>query len=91
MSDSFVKMYDLTNEQYDLLEKDDIALLQFGFKLMQQAFFGEMTTREREGAWEIRAAERGEILEYRRQAEIAAHQKKQEEAFDAALEDGTED
>jgi Fe-S-cluster containining protein len=90
MSDAFIKMYDLTDEEYEQLEKDDIALMKFGFRLMKQVFFGELTIKEREGAWEKRVEERREILEYRRQAEIAEHQRKQEEARKAALESGSE-
>ena len=58
--------------------------------MMRQLFFGEFTIKEREGAWEKRVEQRREILEYRRQAEIAEHQKKQEEARKAALESGSE-
>ena len=39
MSDAFIKMYDLDDEEYASLEKDDIALMKFGFKLMKQVFF----------------------------------------------------
>ncbi|UCB53761.1 MAG: YkgJ family cysteine cluster protein, partial [Thiotrichales bacterium] len=91
MSDSFIKMYDLSDDEYESLEKDDIALMKFGFRLMKQVFFGELSIKEREGAWEKRVEERREILEYRRQAEIAEYEKKQEEARKAALEDGSED
>ena len=91
MSDSFVKMYDLTDDEYEQLEKEDIALMKFGFRLMKQVFFGEMAIKEREGAWEKRAEERREVLEYRKQVEIAEHQKKQEAARKAALEDGSDD
>ena len=90
MSDSFIKMYDLSDEEYEQLEKDDIELMRFGFKLMKQVFFGELTIKEREGAWEKRVEERREILEYRRQAEIAEHQRKQEEARKASLEEGSD-
>jgi hypothetical protein len=90
MSDSFIKIYDLTDAEYEKLEKEDLALLNFGFKLMKQVFFGEMTIKEREGAWEKRIEERREILEFRRQAEIAEHQRKQEEARKAALESGAD-
>jgi len=86
MSDAFVKMYDLTDEEYAKLENDDLALMQFGFKLMKQVFFGERSIKEREGAWEERIKERKEILEFRKQAEIAEHQHKQEVARKAALE-----
>lgn len=91
MSDSFVKMYDLTDDEYEALEQDDIKLLQFGYQLMKQVFFGEMSIKEREGAWEKRLEERREILEYRRQAEILEHQRKQEEARKATLEDGPDE
>lgn len=91
MSDAFIKMYDLTDEQYAELEKDDIALMKFGFTLMKQVFFGEMTIKEREGAWDKRIEERREILEYRRKAEIAEHQRKADEAREASLNSGKED
>ena len=58
--------------------------------MMKQIFFGELTIKEREGAWGKRVEERPEILEYRRQAEIAEHQRKQEEARKAALESCSE-
>jgi uncharacterized protein len=58
--------------------------------MIKQVFFGELTIKEGEGAWEKRVEERREILEYRRQAEIAEPQSKQEEALKAALESGSE-
>ena len=91
MSDSFVKMYDITDKEYEDFETADIALMRFGFRLMRQVFFGELSIKEREGAWEKRVEERREILEFRKQSEIAEHQKRQEEARKAALESGTED
>lgn len=89
MSDAFIKMYDIDDTEYDLLEKDDVALMKFGFRLMKQVFFGEKTIPEREGAWEKRVEERREILEFRKQAEIAEHERKQEEARKAALDGGS--
>ncbi|MDH5711037.1 MAG: YkgJ family cysteine cluster protein, partial [Gammaproteobacteria bacterium] len=91
MSDSFIKMYDLTDAEYDKLEKDDVELMKFGFTLMRQVFFGEMAIKEREGAWDKRIEERREILEFRRQAEIAEYQRKQEEARKAAINSGTDE
>jgi len=91
MSDSFIKTYDLNDDEYASLETDDIALMQFGFRLMKQVFFGEMSIKEREGAWEERIKERKEILEYRKQAEIIEHQRKQEEARKASLDSGKKD
>ena len=90
MSEAFIKMYDLTDAEYEKLEKDDVELMKFGFDLMRQVFFGEMSIKEREGAWEKRAEERREILEYRKQVEIAEHEKKQEEARKAALGDAAD-
>lgn len=87
MSESFIKMYDLTDEEYDELEQDDIALMKFGQRLMKQVFFGEKTIKEREGAWEKRVQERREIFELRRKAEIMRYEKEQEEARKAALDD----
>ncbi len=91
MSDSFIKTYDLNDDKYASLETDDIALMQFGFRLMKQVFFGEMSIKEREGAWEERIKERKEILEYRKQAEIVDHQHKQDEARKASLDSGKKD
>lgn len=84
-------MYDLSDEEHALLEKDDVALMQFGFKLMKQVFFGEMTIKEREGEWEKRVEERREILELRKQVKITEHERKQEEARKAALDSGKDD
>jgi len=86
-SDSFKKMYDISDEEFANFENDDIALMQFGFKLMKQVLFGELSIKEREGAYDKRADERREILEMRKQAEIAEHERKQEEARKAALDD----
>ncbi len=90
MSDIFIKMYDLMDEEYDKHDKDDLALMKFGFKLMKQVFFGEMSIQAREDAWEKRKQERREIHEYRRHAEIAEQQRKQEEARKAALKSGAD-
>jgi len=90
MSEAFIKMYDITDEEYDVLEKDDVELMKFGFTLMKQVFFGEMVIKEREGAWDKRAEERREILEYRQKVEVDEHMKKQEEARAAAIDSGTE-
>jgi hypothetical protein len=46
-----------------------------GFKLMKQVFSGEMSIKEREGAREKRLEQHCEIIEYRRQAEIAEHER----------------
>jgi len=86
-SDSFKNMYDISTEEFSSFENDDIALMQFGFKLMKQVLFGELTIKEREGAYDKRTEERKEILSYRKEVEIDEHNRKQEEARSAALDD----
>jgi len=88
MSDAFIKMYDLSDDEYAELEKDDVKLMKFGFKLMKQVFFGEMVIKEREGVWDKRAEERREILEFRKQAEVAEHQRKADAAREDSLNAG---
>ncbi len=79
LSDKFRASYDIPEETYEQIEKDDVALLQFGYKLMRQALFGEKIIPEKPGVWEKRVAERREIWEARTQAEIEARNKKVEE------------
>jgi len=86
-SDSFKNMYDVSNEEFAAFEKDDIALMEFGFKLMKQVLFGELTIKEREGAYDKRVEERKEVLAYRKEAEIEEHNRKQEEARAAAIDE----
>lgn len=79
LSDKFRASYDIPEETYQQIKKDDVALLQFGYKLMRQALFGEKIIPEKPGAWEQRVAERREIWEARTRAEIEARNKKVEE------------
>lgn len=69
-SDGFKSIYDLDETTSRGLEEDDISLLQFGFRLMRQVFYGEQTIAHREGALEKRIAERKDIIEMKRQVEI---------------------
>jgi len=87
MSDSFKNMYTITDEEFASFEKDDVELMKFGFTLMKQVLFGEMAIKEREGAYDKRAEERKDILAYRKQAEIEEHNRKQEEARAASIND----
>jgi len=86
-SDSFKTMYDISDEEFKTFADDDIALMQFGFRLMKQVLFGELSIKEREGAYDKRADKRKDILAYRKEVEIDKHNKKQEEARKASLED----
>lgn len=44
-----------------------MALIKFGFQLMKQVFFGEMTIPMKDGALEERIAKRKDVIELRRQ------------------------
>jgi len=78
LSESFSKMYDLDEAFYDSVREDDEALLKFGYKLMMQVFFGEMSVPMVDKAVEKRLAERGEVIAMRHEAEKKAWQEKQE-------------
>ncbi len=80
MSPAFQKSYELTDDQIALMQEDDIALLQFGYALQKQVLFGEMSVTEKDGAAQKRLKERKDIWEARREAEIALHQKQQDES-----------
>ena len=68
-SDSFVNTYDLDTDQIEKLKSDDYALMHFGYDLLKQVLFGDKSIKEREGAYEKRIEERGEIIKMRQQAE----------------------
>lgn len=84
-SDSFRKTYNLSDEFYDAIENDDVALMQFGFKLMRQVLYGELSIPEVEGAWEKRLEERAEILKMRKELEVMEFEKRKEEEMAAAV------
>lgn len=87
-SDNFKATYDLPQEAYDEMAKDDLALLKLGYRLMRQALFGEKTIPEQSGAWEKRMEERKEVWEARTNAEI---EKRNQEVEQAMREDTLED
>lgn len=70
LSDSFKKNYKLEDELYSSIEKDDIALMYFGFRLLRQVLYNEKTIAEVDGALEKRVEERKEVIELRRKLEI---------------------
>ena len=84
-SDSFRESYNLGDEFFKAVEKDDLALMQFGFKLMRQVLYGELSIPEVEGAWEKRLEEREEILKMRREIEVMEFDKNKEEELAAAV------
>ena len=78
-SDSFKATYKLDESVFDQIASDDVFALQFSMAFLKQVLFGEKTIDEQDGAWEKRVAERKEIWELRRKAEIALAEKKKEE------------
>ena len=79
LSDNFKKTYDLPQQTYDELAQSEEALIKFGYRLMRQVLFGEMTIPEQKDAWDRRVAERKEVWEARTRAEIEARNAQTEE------------
>ena len=85
LSDSFRAAYDLEDSFYETIEKEDVALMSFGARLLKQVLFGDKTIPEKEGVFEKRMEERKEILEMRRKLEAELHQQKKEQEMKDAL------
>jgi Fe-S-cluster containining protein len=81
LSESFKNTYLLEDETYAELERDDEALLKFGYRLLKHVLFGELSIPERKGVWEKRFEERTEVFELRRQAEIALKQQAEDDKY----------
>ena len=90
-SDSFKKTYNLSDEFYKTVESDDVALMQFGFKLLRQVLYGEIEIPEVEGAWQKRLEERQEILTMRREIDAIEHDKNREKELKAAVSGNQDD
>jgi Fe-S-cluster containining protein len=84
-SDSFKGSYDLEESFYETVEREDLALMQFGTRLLKQVLFGDVTIPMKSGVAEKRVEERKEVLEMRRQAEIELHKQKKEQEMKDAL------
>ena len=69
------------SQAYAELERDDEALLKFGYRLLKHVLFGELSIPERKGIWEKRFEERKEVFELRRQAEIARKQQAEDDKY----------
>jgi hypothetical protein len=85
LSDAFRAAYDLEESFYATVEKEDIALMQFGIRLLKQVLFGDQTIPEKAGVAEKRMQERKEILEMRRKAEAELYQQKKEQEMKDAM------
>jgi Fe-S-cluster containining protein len=81
LSENFRNTYDLEDSVYEVFAKEDISLMQFGVRFMKQAFFGERTIPEKDGAWENRVEQRQEVWDARRQAEITRQQQEEDEKY----------
>ena len=79
LTDSFKDSYDLDDAFYETMEKEDLALMQFGIRLLKQVLFGDVTIPVKAGVVDKRIEERKEILEMRRKAEIELHKQKSEQ------------
>ncbi|NJO15850.1 MAG: YkgJ family cysteine cluster protein [Thioploca sp.] len=60
LSQGFSEIYDLDDETLEQLIQDDVTLLRFGFKLLRQVLFGEMTIPLKEDAMQTRVQRRRE-------------------------------
>jgi hypothetical protein len=83
MSEQFRNTYDIEESSYEVLAKEDIALMQFGVRLMKQVFFGERTIAENKDAWEKRVEQRQPLWDMQREAEIARKQQEEDEKYKA--------
>lgn len=82
LSDAFKKSYELPETTYEVLRQDDIALMKFGFQLMRQVLFAEMTIPQQESAWEKRAREREEVWNARREVEMERYKKSEDDKYE---------
>ena len=62
-SANFRTVYDLEDDYYETLLKDDYALVQFGFRLCGQVLFGDKTIPLVKDAYEKRYEQRKDIIE----------------------------
>ncbi|MCU7881253.1 MAG: YkgJ family cysteine cluster protein [Candidatus Thiodiazotropha sp. (ex Lucinoma aequizonata)] len=85
LNNSFKASYDLDEKFYETIEKEDLALMQFGTRLLKQVLFGDVTIPVKKHAVEQRVEERKEILELRKKAEIEIYKQKQEQQMKDAL------
>lgn len=84
-SANFRNVYNVPEEEFERINNDDVERLKFGYRLLKQVLFEEESIALHEGAFDKRMEERKEILETRRQAEIAVQQDK--EAFEKYIDD----
>jgi hypothetical protein len=65
LSDAFKASYDLDENFYRVVEREDLPLMQFGTRLLKQVLFGDITIPVKEDAAKQRIEGRKEVLEKR--------------------------
>ncbi|MCG7874574.1 MAG: YkgJ family cysteine cluster protein [Candidatus Thiodiazotropha lotti] len=85
LTDSFKASYDMEDSFYERVENEDLALMQFGVRLLKQVLFGDLTIPLKERAVAMRLKQRREFLEMRKKAEIERHKQMQEQQMKDAL------
>lgn len=81
LSDNFRRTYRLNDTFYEAAEKDDLMLMDFGFRFMRQILFGERTIEEAANAWERRVERRRDVWAMRTQTELSRRQKEQDDRY----------
>ncbi len=76
-TESFRNTYALSNDELAGLD-DDVTLLKFGYRLMMQVLFGEISIPLHEGALEERIEKRRETYRARRELEMELHRQRQD-------------
>lgn len=84
LSENFKSSYVLDAEFYSAIEQDDMALLQFAYRLLRQVLFGERTIEEVPKAWEQRIENRKDVWQASVEAEIERRQKAEDEKYSGA-------
>ncbi|VAX14149.1 hypothetical protein MNBD_GAMMA24-2633 [hydrothermal vent metagenome] len=84
---NFRKVYDLSDEEFDLINQDDVERLKFGYRLLKQVLFGEHSIPLVKDAYKNRMEERAEILTARQEAEAAYSRAKDQEPFEKYIDD----
>lgn len=78
---AFRNAYQLDERTCETLDRDDVVLMKFGFRLLRQVLFGERTLEEAPGAWDKRQEDRKDVWEARRRAAIAQRQQMEEDKY----------
>jgi len=69
-SDSFRKIYSVSDEEFEKITHDDIERLKFGYRLLFQVLFGDKTIDVQEDNLKKRSEDRKEIWQARHEAEM---------------------